>query len=179
MKITKIKKTHSIWFTGYPSSGKTTIAKLLLKKLNSLKVPAVNFDGDEIRDLLSQKKFDKNSRLNSVKSYIKLTKIIMNSKIIVIVSANHAFKQQRRMARDTFRTKYSEIWIDTPLEICKKRDVKNLFSKAKKGKLKNLVGSDLKFDEPTNYDLKINTLVNSKKKCVNIIIDYLTSKKIF
>ena len=100
------------------------------------------------------------------------------TKVLVIVSANHAFKEQRKLARKTFKSKYSEIWISTPIEVCKKRDVKKLYTKAKRGKITNLIGHDLIFDNPINYDLKINTVVNSKKKCVDTIFNFLKIKKI-
>ena len=177
-KKINLKKAHSIWFTGYPSSGKTTIAKLLIKKLDEYNLPVVNLDGDQIRNLFKNKIYNKKTRLNSVNDYINLVKIVMMTKVLVIVSANHAFKEQRKLARKTFKSKYSEIWISTPIEVCKKRDVKKLYTKAKRGKITNLIGHDLIFDNPINYDLKINTVVNSKKKCVNTIFNFLKTKKI-
>ncbi len=177
-KKINLKKAHSIWFTGYPSSGKTTIAKLLIKKLDEYNLPVVNLDGDQIRSLFKNKIYGKKTRLNSVNDYINLVKIVMKTKNLVIVSANHAFKEQRKLARKTFKSKYSEIWISTPIEVCKKRDVKKLYAKAKSGKITNLIGHDLIFDNPINYDLKINTVVNSKKKCVNTIFNFLKRKKI-
>ena len=126
-------------------------------------MPVVNLDGDQIRNLFKNKIYNKKTRLNSVNDYINLVKIVMMTKVLVIVSANHAFKEQRNLTRKTFKSKYSEIWISTPIEVCKKRDVKKLYTKAKRGKITNLIGHDLIFDNPINYDLKINTVVNSKK----------------
>ena len=80
MEKLNLKKAHSIWFTGYPSSGKTTIAKLLIKKLNEYNLPAINLDGDKIRNLFKNKIYNKKTRLNSVNDYINLVKIIMMTK---------------------------------------------------------------------------------------------------
>ena len=76
------------------------------------------------------------------------------------------------------KNKYSEIWVSTNLKECKKRDVKKLFLNAKKGNLKNLIGYDLKFDKPKNYDLKIDTKNKSLDKSTKMLLNFLLKKKI-
>ena len=102
---------------------------------------------------------------------------MMQIEVIIIVSGNHATKMQRKLAKQKVGKKYSEIWISCPLNICKKRDVKNLFKKAKQNNIKNLVGHDIKFDIPKNYDLKLDTTKN-KVDCVNKLFTFLKKKKI-
>ena len=174
----KISNPHSLWFTGYPSSGKSTIANLLKVKLKSHNVPALVLDGDDIRkNYLPNLKYDKINRIRSVKFFISLSKLLMQMNVIVIVSANHASKEQRNLARQKIKKKYSEIWISSPLSVCKKRDVKNLYKKAKKNRIKNLIGHDIKFEIPHKYDLKIDT-TKKKRDCVNKLFSYLIKKKI-
>lgn len=174
----KISSSHSLWFTGYPSSGKSTIAKLLKSKLKSYKIPVLILDGDEIRkNYFKGLKYNRLDRIKSLKFAISLVKFMMQIDVIMIVSGNHATKMQRKLARRKVGNKYSEVWISCPLTICKKRDVKNLFKKAKQNNIKNLVGHDIKFDTPKNYDLKLDT-TKDKVDCVNKLFTFLKKKKI-
>ena len=174
----KISNSYSLWFTGYPSSGKSTIAKLLKAKLKVQKIPVLILDGDEIRKNFFHKlKYNKLDRMKSLKFAISLVKFLMRINIIVIVSGNHATKEQRKLARKVIKKKYYEIWISSPLSVCKKRDVKNLFKNAKQKNINNLVGHDIKFDKPKDYDLKLDT-TKSKIECVNKLFNFLKKKKI-
>ena len=171
-----LKKKYSIWFTGLPSSGKTTIAKELIKFLKRYKIPCILLDGDEIRKIITNNNFDLNSRIHSTKQYTKLCKILIRSNILIIVSTNHHTNLQRKYVRKKLKKKYFEIWVNTPLSTCKNRDVKKLYKKAEVGKIKNLVGFDLKFEKPLNYDLKINTKKNKTSAAVVSVINKLIQK---
>ena len=174
----KITNSHSLWFTGYPSSGKSTIAKLFKLKLKSYKIPVLILDGDELRtNFFHRSEYNKLDRIKSTRFALSLVKFMMQINVIIIVSGNHATKEQRRLAKQEIKKKYSEIWISCPLNVCKKRDVKNLYKKAKQNNIKNLVGYDIKFDNPKNYDLKINT-TKKKADCINKLLTFLKKKKI-
>ena len=116
-------------------------------------------------------------RIKSLKFAISVVKFLMQINVIVIISGNHATKEQRKLARQKIKKKYSEIWISSPLSVCKKRDVKNLFKNAKQNNINNLVGHDIKFDKPKNYDLKLDT-TKRKVDCVNKLFTFLKNKKI-
>jgi len=115
--------------------------------------------------------------MKSLKFAVSLVKFLMKINVIVIVSGNHATKEQRKIAREVIKKRYYEIWISSPLSVCKKRDVKNLFKNAKQKNINNLVGHDIKFDKPKNYDLKLDT-TKSKIECVNKLFNFLKKKKI-
>lgn len=174
----QLSKKVSIWFTGYPSSGKTTCAKKLKKKLDKDNVPSVLIDGDEIRKLIfNNKNYDKKSRFQSSKKYLRLAKLILKTKLILIVSTNHHTQKQRKFIKSNLGRNYLEVWMKTPLIICKKRDTKKLYSRYKAKKIKNIVGCDLKFEKPISPDLIIS---HSNRKISNEtkIIDLLIKKKI-
>ena len=100
----KITNSHSLWFTGYPSSGKSLIAKLLKSKLKYYKIPVLVLDGDEIRrKFLQRLKYNKLDRIKSAKFSISLVKFLMQINVIVIVSANHASQEQRKLARQKIK----------------------------------------------------------------------------
>tara|TARA_B100001057_G_scaffold111913_1_gene110015 strand:- start:5757 stop:6314 length:558 start_codon:yes stop_codon:yes gene_type:complete len=173
-----LKQSHSIWLTGLPSSGKTTISKKLLNILNKY-FPLIILDSDECNKFFYKKKnYSLVERKKSTLNFIKLTKILLRSKCIIIISANHACNFQRNLARKKIKKKYKEIWIHSSISKCKRRDVKKLFYKAKKGIVKNLIGYDLKFDKPLRYNLKVNTENNSLDICSKMIIKFLLKKKI-
>ena len=100
----KISSSYSLWFTGYPSSGKSTIAKLLETKLKSHKIPVLILDGDEIRKNFFQGlKYSKLDRIKSLKFAISVVKFLMQINVIVIISGNHATKEQRKLARQKIK----------------------------------------------------------------------------
>ena len=107
-----------------------------------------------------------------------MSKILLRAKCLIIVSANHAINYQRQLARNKLKKKYSEIWINTSIKTCKKRDVKKLFHKAKKRKINNLIGHDIKFDKPLKFDLKINTEKKSLDSSAKMIMNFLLKQKI-
>lgn len=177
MKI-KLDKKISIWFTGYPASGKTTLALKLKKIFDKNNIPSIVLDGDMIRKIIfNDTNYDKKSRINSSYKYLELAKILLNTKIILIVSTNHHTNIQRTIIRKGLKNKYLEIWMNTPLKICKSRDPKKLYSKFSKGKIFNLVGGDLKFEKPLNSDLILN---NTKKKMKHEkqVLDLLIKQKV-
>ena len=181
-KVTKFKLAHgvSLWFTGLPSSGKTTIAEELSNYLDNFSVPNVILDGDEIRPIIAKGiNFSKDGRLKSLDKYIRLCNVILRSKMVVILALNHHSEKQRRIARESYPlNRYIEIWVDTPLDVCMKRDVKGLYKKALKGKTKNLVGISIKFENPVNYNIKIHTLKESLQEAVYKVFQYLKKLKI-
>tara|TARA_B100000674_G_C37888728_1_gene937914 strand:- start:1008 stop:1550 length:543 start_codon:yes stop_codon:yes gene_type:complete len=170
----KLNKKISIWFTGYPASGKTTLAKKFKRELDKIEIPSIIFDGDQIRKLIfNNKSYDKKSRIKSALSYLKLAKIVLKAKLVLIVSTNHHTNKQRKLIKKNLKNDYLEIWVKTPLKVCMKRDPKMLYSKFKKGKIKNLVGGDLKFEKPTNSDLVIQTLkdkIPGQKKILSLLL---------
>ena len=102
-----------------------------------------------------------------------MSKILLKTNCLIVVSANHAINYQRQLARKKLKKKYSEIWVNTSIKTCKKRDVKKLFYKAKKGIINNLIGHDIAFDKPLKFDLKIDTEKKSLDTSAKMIIKFL------
>lgn len=173
-----LSKSISIWLTGLPSSGKTTLAKKIFKILKK-NIPVIILDSDECNKFFYKKKdYSLKERKKSTLNFIKLTKILLRTKCLVIISANHSNNFQRELARKKIKKKYKEVWVYSSILKCKKRDVKKLFLNAKRGLVKNLVGYDIKFDLPKKHDLKINTENNSLDKCSKMLINFLLKNKI-
>lgn len=145
-----------IWITGISGAGKTTLALEVLKKLKEKHKNVVNLDGDIIRDLFDNDlNYDIKSRIQQIKRLQKLSLFLQTQNIIVVVSALYSSAGLLRWNRRNFKS-YFEIYLDVSLDLVVKRDVKGIYKKFKEGKEKNIVGIDIPWNPPLNFDLKIN-----------------------
>ena len=110
-------------------------------------------DGDVVRELYGNDlKFHESDRIKQIKRIQNLAKIFDKSKRIVLVSALYSNQSLLKNNRKNFK-KYFEVYLKAPISILKKRDIKNLYKPALKNKIKNVVGVDIKWNEPNNSDL--------------------------
>ena len=171
-KLTKKKYKNSIlWFTGLSGSGKTTIAKKLVKKLQDEGHSAMLLDGDEIRDIFKNNGFDKQSRLNHINDVAKMAVYLQKQGIIPIVSLISPYEEARLKARG-LTSDFTEIYISTPLDVCEKRDVKGLYAKARSGEITNFTGihESSPYEAPKNPEIKLDTSNCDIDFCVNEIL---------
>ena len=158
-----------IWITGLSGVGKSTIAKGIFNKYKSKIKNLVCVDGDIIRDLYDKDLgYDEKSRIKQINRIQNLCLFLEGQGLIVLVSALFSNSKLMYWNRKNFK-KYYEIYLQASLELLQKRDPKDLYKKFKSGKEKNIVGLDIKWNEPVEYDLLINmdkenTIENSIKK---------------
>ena len=139
---------------GLSGSGKTSVGKILYNKLSKLK-PYVFIDGDQVRQMWGDNLgYEIEDREKNAIRISKLCKFLDQQNINVVAAVLSNFPKWQRWNRNNF-TSYKEIFLDTPIELLKKRDSKKIYSRAKSGKLKNVVGIDIEFTPPKNYDIKI------------------------
>ena len=174
MIINKTRPTFCFWLTGLPCSGKTTIAKKLDEKLNALSnVKSINLDGDLLRETLSSDlSFSEKDREEANRRASQLAYILQLNKITSVVSmispTNHAREEASKLfPEDTFKL----IYLSTPLNVCKSRDVKGHYRKAENGQIANFTGLSSEFEIPENYDLKIDTTSHKIDECVDLIMN--------
>lgn len=151
-----------IWITGISASGKSTLGKYFFKKFKRQNKNTVFFDGDEFRKIFHDDiKYTLRDRDVNAIRLTSLVKYVSDQKTNLIVSANITSQKFRDWCRKNVKN-YFEIFIDTPIEVLRKRDYKKLYKNAFSGKIKNVVGVDLPFDEPKNIDLFLEN--NGSKK---------------
>lgn len=163
-----------IWLTGLPSSGKSTIAEALGKKLKKLKIPYYIIDGDNIRSTLNKDLgFTKEDRIENNRRVAHLAKIIYDSGVLPIVATVSPNKSSRTFAKSLFQeNEFALIFVSASLETCIKRDPKNLYSNQSK-KIKNITGLHSNYDIPTNPDLVLDTEKLSITQSVNRLLKLL------
>ena len=178
----KKNKGFTIFFTGLPSAGKSTLAKMLFHKLTEIQEREISLlDGDVIRSNLSKGLgFSKEDRFENITRLGFVANEITKHKGIAICAAIAPYADAREHNRKLISQSghYIEIYLSTPLEECIKRDVKGLYRKAKKNKLKGMTGIDDPYEIPLHSEIVVDTTKKSPKECINMIISYLIQKEI-
>ncbi len=169
-----------IWFTGISGSGKSTIANILEKKLYDLQIHTTLLDGDNIRHGLNKDLgFTDTDRVENIRRIGEVSKLMVQSGLLTIVSFISPFKSERKLARELVnKNEFIEVFVDTPLEIAEKRDPKGLYKKARLGKIPNFTAIDSPYEIPENPELRLETVNNSPVECAEKIITYLISKNL-
>jgi len=172
----KSQTARLIWFTGLSGSGKSSIANVLEKKLQSLGRHTITLDGDNIRHGLNRDLgFTKADRVENIRRVGETSKLMVEAGLICISSFISPFSYEREMVRNMMdEGEFVEIFVDTPLEICESRDVKGLYAKARAGKLPNFTGISSPYEVPENPEIRIDTTQTSVESAADQIIDYLS-----
>lgn len=170
-------KQHSIviWMTGLSGAGKTTIAKNLEAELLAQGYLAQILDGDNIRSGINNNlSFSEADRFENIRRIAEISKLFVQGGVICINSFISPTDKIREMAKRIIgKDDYIEIYVNAPLEVCEDRDVKGLYSKARRGEIKDFTGIDSPFEEPLNPDVEVNTDIQTAKESVQQILDHI------
>lgn len=148
-----------IWLTGLSGAGKTTIANeiniAILKKGYFTK----HFDGDEIRKgVNSDLKFSDSDRTENIRRIAEISKLFLDSGLVVICSFISPTDEMRNLARQIIGSdRFIEVYVNSSLEVCEQRDTKGLYKMARAGLLKNFTGVDSPYEVPSNPDIELKT----------------------
>ena len=166
-----------VWITGLAGSGKTTIGKAVCEEWKIKQTNTVFLDGDHFREITGQTAMhSKEARLQVAYQLSRMCKFLTDQNINVICSTISLFKEIHELNRNNF-DRYCEIYIHCDMEELINRDQKNLYTKALKKEIKNVVGIDITFDRPENCDLEINnSTANELENKVNKIINLINTK---
>jgi cytidine diphosphoramidate kinase len=147
--------SNVFWITGLSAAGKTTLAKLLTKKLREKGNSVVMLDGDELREAFAvESSHDLSSRLSLAYSYARLAKMIATQGVIVVVSTVALFREIHEWNRIN-QPGYFEVYLKVSIDELRRRDPKNIYSRFDAGQIKDVAGLDIGFDEPSNPELLI------------------------
>lgn len=163
----KGQEPRCIWFTGLSGSGKSTIANLLDTELHKAGRHTYVLDGDNVRQGLNRDLgFSESDRIENVRRVAEVARLMVDAGLIVIVSFISPFRAERQMARAMFETgEFVEVFVDTPIEECERRDVKGLYAKARSGTLRNFTGIDSPYEPPEAPEIRLQTITTAPEAC--------------
>ena len=174
----KAQKPVILWFTGLSGSGKSTIANLVEQSLVAEGKHTYLLDGDNVRHGLNKDLgFTDADRVENIRRVAEAAKLFVDAGLIVLTAFISPFRSERHMARELVETnEFLEIFIDTPIEECMKRDPKGLYQKAKSGAIRNFTGIDSPYEAPQNPDLVIHTMQDTPQAHAQAIVAHLRAK---
>jgi adenylylsulfate kinase len=171
-------KAFLIWFTGLSGSGKTTLANLVEVELHKKGISTYTLDGDNIRQgINSDLSFAPKDRSENIRRIAEIGHLMVDAGMLTMA----AFVSPYRADRENIKAivgaaHFVEIYINTSLAECERRDVKGLYKKARAGEIQNMTGISAPYEAPVNPDLEIITDQQSIETSVQTILDFIIQK---
>ncbi|HEV8429164.1 MAG TPA: bifunctional sulfate adenylyltransferase/adenylylsulfate kinase [Pyrinomonadaceae bacterium] len=167
-----------VWFTGLSAAGKSTTAEILTALLQEHGRQVTVLDGDIVRTHLSQGLgFSKHDRDLNIRRIGFVASEIVRHHGAVICAAVSPYRATRNDVRSMIGAdKFIEVFVDTPLSECERRDTKGMYLKARRGELKNFTGIDDPYEPPVNAELRIETVTNTAEQNAHTILAYLRDR---
>lgn len=171
----KMQKPVLLWFTGLSGSGKSTIANLVDKRLQSLGKHTYALDGDNVRHGLNRDLgFTKADRIENIRRIGEVSKLMVDAGLITMASFISPYRAERQSVRNMMEDKeFIEIFVNTPLKVAEKRDVKGLYKRARAGEIKNFTGIDSEYQAPEKHEIEVDTVKMSAEAAAELIVSYL------
>ncbi|MDT0686591.1 adenylyl-sulfate kinase [Autumnicola psychrophila] len=167
-----------IWFTGLSGSGKSTLANLVEKELFNQNIRTFALDGDNIRSGINKDlQFTPEEREENLRRVAEISKLFINSGNVVIASFISPLRKDREYVKKIIgEENFIEVFVNTSLQECERRDVKGLYDKARKGEIKNFTGIDAPYEAPEAPDFEVKTELEDLEKAVKRIVGQLQKK---
>lgn len=172
------QRAYAVWMTGLSGSGKTTIAKILERRLHAEGFLTRLLDGDNVRDGLNRNLgFTAEDRAENIRRIAEVNKLFTECGVITINCFVSPTKEIRSSAKNIIGAEhFLEVFVDTPLEVCEFRDVKGLYKKARRGEIKNFTGLDAPFEAPDNPSLAVTTEGKTPEQTADDLYRFLHAK---
>ncbi len=169
-----------LWFTGLSGSGKSTVANIVERELHKRGVHTYMLDGDNVRHGLNRDLgFTDADRVENIRRVGEVARLFVDAGLIVLCSFISPFRAERQMVRELVGAEeFLEVYVDTPLEECMKRDPKGLYARAREGKIKNFTGIDSPYEAPENPEVVINTADGTAEEAARRVLDTLHARGI-
>ncbi len=167
-----------LWFTGLSGSGKSTIANLVEVELHKKGIHTYLLDGDNVRIGLSNNlTFSPEDRTENIRRIAEVSNLMIDAGLVVLAAFVSPYKKDREMVKNTVKSiNFIEIFVDTSVEECERRDTKGLYAKARKGLIKDFTGINAPYEAPENSDVLIETENTSVGEAVNKVMEYVEGR---
>lgn len=171
-------KSPVVWFTGLSGSGKSTIANLVEKRLFERDINVYALDGDNIRTGLNKGlSFTEEDRYENLRRIAEVAKLFADAGMVTIGAFVSPLQKDRDLVRSIVGAdNFIEIFINTSLEECERRDVKGLYKKARAGEIPNFTGITAPYEHPVSPDLEIKTEEMNIEDATGKVFDFVMSK---
>jgi bifunctional enzyme CysN/CysC len=167
-----------VWFTGLSGAGKSTIANLVERELHGRGIHTYLLDGDNVRQGLNRDLgFTDADRVENIRRVGEVAKLFVDAGVVVLCAFISPFRAERRMVRELVDSdEFVEVFIDTPLDECIRRDPKGLYARARQGRLQNFTGIDSPYERPDDADMTLDAASLSPADAAARVIDYLVHR---
>jgi bifunctional enzyme CysN/CysC len=166
-----------VWFTGLSGAGKSTIAQALERELFQRAMHTYVLDGDNIRHgLNSNLGFSPEDRVENIRRVSEVAKLMADAGAVVITAFISPYRMDRRRAREIAlegNAEFIEVFVDAPLEVCERRDPKNLYKKARAGEIQEFTGIDAPYEAPEDPEIVVRTDEQTVDESVATILEQL------
>jgi adenylylsulfate kinase len=160
----------TVWFTGLPSAGKTTIAHALEKRLLDAGYLVEVLDGDVCRQHLTKGLgFSKEDRDENIRRIGWVANLLARNGVVVLASVISPYRDVRDELRELHGERFFEVYVSTPVDVCSERDVKGLYAKQRAGELKGLTGVDDPYEPPLDPELVVPTHEQTLDESVELV----------
>jgi bifunctional enzyme CysN/CysC len=174
----KAQQAAIVWLTGLSGAGKSTIANALEARLLSLGAHSMLLDGDNVRHGLNRDLgFTDADRVENIRRLGEVAKLMADAGLIVITAFISPFRADREMAREIAAThSFIEVFVDTSLEECIRRDPKGLYAKAMSGAIPNFTGLDSPYEPPQDPEVRLPTVGQSVEALADELVEALQAR---
>ncbi len=171
-------KAFLVWFTGLSGSGKSTLANLVEIALHKQGLSTYVLDGDNIREGINKDlSFEPVDRKENIRRIAEISNLMLDAGVITLAAFVSPYIKDREKIKKIVGTdNFIEIFVNTSLEVCEKRDVKGLYKKARSGEIKNMTGISAPYQAPLNPGLEVVTDGQPIEKSVKTILKYIQNK---
>jgi bifunctional enzyme CysN/CysC len=176
----KHQKPAILWFTGLSGAGKSTIANIVEQMLHAAGHHTMMLDGDNVRHGLNRDLgFTEADRVENIRRVGEVAKLMTECGLVVLCSFISPYRAERDMVRGLVSEgEFLEVFVDTPIEECIRRDPKGLYAKAKAGQIKNFTGFDAPYEAPEKAEIHLHTSGQEAQQLADQIVKALTDRGI-
>ena len=167
-----------LWFTGLSGSGKSTIANAVDQALIGAGIHSYILDGDNVRKGLNNNLgFSPQDRTENIRRIAEVANLMVDAGLVVLAAFVSPYREDRENIKQIVGAhNFVEIFINTPLEECERRDVKGLYARARKGEISNFTGINAPYEAPVNPDIEIDTTKMTIEEATGLIMQQIASK---
>jgi adenylylsulfate kinase len=171
----------TLWFTGLPASGKSTLAVALEQKLHERNCRTYILDGDNIRHGLNKDLgFSPGDRNENIRRIGEVAHLLRDAGVINMVAFISPYRSDRQMARDLSAKDgaFIEVYVDCPVDVCETRDPKGMYKKARDGAIKEFTGISAPYEAPERPEIHLHTGRFTVEECVGQVLNYLVMQRL-